>query len=644
MQGPPDDDQDDTDWESASVVSSTTAASGNSNETGSQFAANIRRAATHANSMSLSISSEDEDFASPGKVQRRCTDLKWFLTFVAATLVLWTLGAAGLMSGNYAKFFAVHDWMNHTCGRGNLTSREFLYFCSIEGKLDFQAGVCREDCPTSHETQTLCFNTKSYAWENHNDYPTEKILPAVARFCWPADEKLHLQALRHARKIQRVVADASELVDTLAPLLVGAGMGIFVSFGFVTILKDHAQMLASIGIKILVAVPWVWAVVLKMQHRTEADVACIALAAVGVFFACMACSNSEHISRATACIQLSCECVVDMPVLRIGPTVQLLLRTVSAAFMVALLSYIMPDIYYDVLEDKFHFECGSSCAPEVALLVFWCVMGLWMENFLTACWEFAIVYLTSIWYFEGGIRGQPPPGFRQGFQMLRVMCRYHLGTMALAGLVLYLLRPLRFVIGTLTAAARMERNAVGQCLRTCFGCCVFYYEEYLEHLSANLFNEVALVGTAFVASSHKASDVNSKQQDTASNLNGATFIFQLVCLTTVWWIGYFSVWVMATGHCPGCERYADVNSIHYIDRVGLWSNTAGIIAVVCAFPTMMVFDVASDTILYCATLDQIRSKKNYDEMSHAERVQAGTSDVLQYLQDVMRLGCGGTRA
>eukprot|EP00930_Biecheleria_cincta_P059666 TRINITY_DN45380_c0_g1_i1.p1 TRINITY_DN45380_c0_g1~~TRINITY_DN45380_c0_g1_i1.p1 ORF type:complete len:464 (-),score=74.60 TRINITY_DN45380_c0_g1_i1:32-1306(-) len=423
-------------------------------------------------------------------------------------------------------------------------------------------------------------------------------------------------------------------------------MGILVAFGFVTMLRDHAQALASVGMRILVVVPWVWAIVLYIEHPGgEAKLACIALLLVGIFFACMVCSNKDHMNRATGCIQLSCECVVAMPFLRIGPVLILLLRALSAGSMLLMLKFGMPDIYYDQLEGKLHFECQNDCASEVLLFCFWAIMCLWMENFLTACWEFGIAYLTTVWYFEGGLRGEAPPGCRKGFLMLRILFRYHLGTMSFAALVLYLLRPLRFIIGTLTAAARMKRNPLGPCITTCLGCCVLYYEEHLERLSANLFNEVALVGTPFRASAQKANDVNSWQQDTASKLNGATFVFQLVCLASVWWIGYFNVWVMASGHCPGCEIYTVETSVHYIDRLGPLANLAGLVAVACAFPFMMVFDVASDTILYCATLDQIREEKKYAQMGHMERlaVATGATDVLQYLQDAVRLGCGGLR-
>ncbi|CAK8985414.1 Aurora kinase [Durusdinium trenchii] len=170
------------------------------------------------------------------------------------------------------------------------------------------------------------------------------------------------------------------------------------------------------------------------------------------------------------------------------------------------------------------------------------------------------------------------------------------------------IRPFRAVLGSLTAVARLEGNPVGSILNCCCGCFVDIYEQYFEKFSVNAYIEVAVSAMNLDHAAFEASEVCERQKGTASSLNGTTFIFQLVGLTLVWWAGYFVMWMIVSGSCPGLRQYGDVYSPHYVGHQGFWSNAGGIIALTAAFPAMMVFDVVSDTILYCVMVDVMQNE------------------------------------
>ncbi|CAE7245511.1 CIPK9, partial [Symbiodinium pilosum] len=172
------------------------------------------------------------------------------------------------------------------------------------------------------------------------------------------------------------------------------------------------------------------------------------------------------------------------------------------------------------------------------------------------------------------------------------------------------LRPFRFLLGTLTAAARMAKQTTfGNATDYCCQCFVDIYEQHFEKFSSHAYIEVA-VSALPLRDARKLASKNSKRQVAEmGSLNGTTFIFQLICGALVWWAGYFIVYLTVGGFFPGLEGYGDPLSGYYVGHPGVWSNVGGIVSVVVAFPYMMVFDAASNTILYCVLVDVLQQQE-----------------------------------
>eukprot|EP00434_Breviolum_minutum_P018632 symbB.v1.2.016439.t1/scaffold1248.1/size129000/3 len=349
--------------------------------------------------------------------------------------------------------------------------------------------------------------------------------------------------------------------------------------------------------------------------------------------------------KAAFCIEKSCTCVLQTPMLHFGPCVVLLFRMASFFTVLCCLVFAHTGVMLDFFERGSAIRCstenGADCIWDLALFVMWIITLIWIQILATASWEFAVAYLAAEWYVEGGWHGAANRG-----NSMRELCRecyvwwalfrYHFGTMVKASLFIGVLRPLRFVLGSLTVVARMEGNPVSSIVFCCCGCFINLYTEYFERLSSTAFIEVAISGIDLKSAVFEASDVCARQKAAASNLNGTTFIFQLVGLALIWWAGYFIIWMIVSGSCPGLREYGDINSPHYIGHQAFWSNAGGIIALAAAFPAMMVFDVASDTILYCAMVDIMQSKST--TQSWRSRMPRGVVEFVDLMTSIADYG------
>ncbi|CAK8986031.1 Choline transporter-like protein 4 (Solute carrier family 44 member 4) (Thiamine pyrophosphate transporter 1) [Durusdinium trenchii] len=436
----------------------------------------------------------------------------------------------------------------------------------------------------------------------------------------PENNALYVSVLEYANKVWGKFSIGYGILmmwRLMVPFLIAAATGLLLSLGYVALLKDYAPTLSKIGIRLIVLVPWVWAGYLWYKHGQGALLPCVALVVVGVCIGCCAASRMHELDKAAACIKLSCTCVYQTPMLHFGPCVVLLFRVASGFGILCFIILAHTGIFVDFLErGLITFRCSAQkqddCIYDLVLFVLWLAMFVWIQILFTASWEFAVAYLAAEWYVEGGVHEKTgKDGFRQCCKQCHVwwvLFRYHFGTMIKASIFIGAIRPFRAVLGSLTAVARLEGNPVGSILNCCCGCFVDIYEQYFEKFSVNAYIEVAVSAMNLDHAAFEASEVCERQKGTASSLNGTTFIFQLVGLTLVWWAGYFVMWMIVSGSCPGLRQYGDVYSPHYVGHQGFWSNAGGIIALTAAFPAMMVFDVVSDTILYCVMVDVMQNE------------------------------------
>merc|ERR1712217_393421 len=206
--------------------------------------------------------------------------------------------------------------------------------------------------------------------------------------------------------------------------------------------------------------------------------------------------------------------------------------------------------------------------------------------------------------------------------------RYHLGTVALGALVIGLSRPLRCILGVLTAGARSSGG----------GCLVDFYRDYLDHISADAYAEVVLGSNSFWVSTMKGGASNREYGHDVHILHGAAFIFQVLGCCLAFIVGYGVTMGMVQSWFPGCDDYQNPFSVQYVSAPGWWSVCGGIVAVAFSFPFMTVIDIIADTILYCTILEVKLEKQKLSE--HGSCTNDSYSD---FFSRILNTGCFGRR-
>eukprot|EP00931_Biecheleriopsis_adriatica_P064600 TRINITY_DN39352_c0_g1_i2.p1 TRINITY_DN39352_c0_g1~~TRINITY_DN39352_c0_g1_i2.p1 ORF type:complete len:693 (-),score=93.53 TRINITY_DN39352_c0_g1_i2:45-2123(-) len=583
----------------------------------------VRSDGSSSSSRGSSSDSDDaaEKPAPPELVSRSCTDIWWAMLFMLLVIALAALSIMGAMSGDYANVITVKDGAGTACGRDKFAYDTFLYFCNTtNGTLDFTSPTCRSSCPDSDGVDFSCYNNATSSWYPSEDYATFTSFAAVTRLCWPKDRKLFGQLLEYVRDGYPAIAFVSMLPSTVLPLLYATIAGFAVSFGYIMLLKESAYDLVMSGVRIIVLFPWGWAVYLYVRYGKAAMVWSILLGVSGALMARLACFYDESLQYAGGMIQGACKCVIDTPQLRFGPFLVLGVRVAITIGMLHCLKYLCTGMYFDITSGQPVLDCSEhqNCASTIVNLSLWAFGVLWMHNLFTACWEFAIAYATTVWYFR------EVKCCRSPCKLGRVLLRYHAGTMAYAALVIGVLRPIRFLMGTTTAATRLERSVVGEIVQACCGCFVDIYEEHLERLSSYAYLEVAIGAYPLCQAADKAHQMTSHSLETSARpghgepvtfrqvstlMHGATFMFQAVCLTFIWWVGYFLVFTITNGIVPGSHKYADPYSVSYVQYKQAWSDIGGFLAAFAAYPNLMLFGNCTEAILYNVTRELLEEKK-----------------------------------
>ncbi|CAJ1435495.1 unnamed protein product [Effrenium voratum] len=264
-------------------------------------------------------------------------------------------------------------------------------------------------------------------------------------------------------------------------------------------------------------------------------------------------------------------------------------------------------------------------------------MGIWCQGIINAYSYFITDYVSQMWYFSGGMRKAGVVPASSVVKAAWLATRYHLGTMIGGGLQMMLSMPFRVTVGWLDAATRNPFNPVGCILGGCCDCCVNCYKSHLYPMSRNGYLDVSLQATTFGEASEHVIAILDHEAKAVSVLHGATWLFQIVGLGTMAVIGN----VVTNCQIKWQESLHDVMSANYVQQPVLLAATGGAVALVVAFPFMMLIDVASDSILFCRTVQKMRHKEKVAVSSMAAEVDRACGRFNGLLSGVVGCHCAG---
>eukprot|EP00439_Symbiodinium_sp_Y106_P086531 s100_g33.t4 len=354
------------------------------------------------------------------------------------------------------------------------------------------------------------------------------------------------------------------------------------------------------------------------------------LLVIGAFFLCLACQMSAWMENAVKLIQWSCKCILYTPSLFLAPPIIVALRglaTVWGVYVAVLLvtagmSNYKWSLNYEVVDQEFASWRGNrqfALSPnEYMCLLVTVLMNIWVQGIIYAFCEFVTVYTSQMWYFSGGMSGQGAAPVFSLFRACWVAVRYHLGSIIAGGLKIMVATPFHFTLGWIDAATKSKYNPVGNILGGCCDCCLNVYRSCFGKMTRHAFLDVSLQAMPFNEAAEHVREILAQESTAFSLLTGASWLLQIVGLGLIATVGHIVVQV-------AIQTDPDLNvptSPHFVQRPELLSFAGAALALFIGFPFMTLFDIVSDCIAFCRTMQKMRRVEFHCSALRAHKEEA----------------------
>merc|ERR1719221_1846571 len=175
--------------------------------------------------------------------------------------------------------------------------------------------------------------------------------------------------------------------------------------------------------------------------------------------------------------------------------------------------------------------------------------------------------------------------------------------MAFGSCAIALARPPRLLLQVLLQSPVEPGNPVVDCLQSACGCCRTCYGRILRFLTKSAYLDVAFSGNEFCQASHTAVLVLEHEATAAARLSGAVWLLQVSGLGAIATLGSCLSYVILRG----VTLYSSRESEFFVENPFFLSSVAFMVGFEVARPFMLVFDQASDTMLYCFANEHIHN-------------------------------------
>ncbi|CAK9111859.1 Choline transporter-like 1 [Durusdinium trenchii] len=618
---------------------------------------------------------KDKGF-NPSTVPRECTDVFWIIPFIIClglTVFIWN---DAIKNGNLHDLVSLPDLNGNLCGHGVNRDKPFLYFCMQQSsqwvfqgndkRLDMANPVCVGMCPGTYNTSTRCWLplNQTYAWVQ--DYPTQAFIGMLCRPSRKFTQSLSDQFMTFVQTAPPV-ASFSMIMRAWTAFITVAIVALVFSYLFIVALSFCAPCLVLAGVLIVVTASFASSAYLfwcsrKDAQRTdlcgisegasaEESIAAWSLLVLGFIFLWIGCQMSAWMETAVKCISWSCKCILATPSLSLLPPTTLALRGVSlygfiyvclmlASKGIGKYSWATKSSSTEYSTDVHWMAQAIDLSPlEWVCLVGTIFMGLWVQGLITAWTHFVQLYTSQMWYFSGGIRGTGSAPVLSVFRAGCVGIRYHLGSLIGGGLKQVLALPFRLTLGWLLEASQNQYNPVSYVISGCCDTCLGCYKRFFTLMSRNAYMDVSLQATAFNEASEHVNAILAMQHEASAMalLNGATWLFQLVGLAAIASIGHLAMGM----EIQVVDRFHNLRSPDYVQQPELLCVAGALLALAIAFPFMMLFDIVSDSILYCNTVQKMRHQAVTPARVVAEIDRACGSRINGLLSGMVGCHCAG---
>jgi len=526
--------------------------------------------------------------------------------------------------GDPRKIYHGMDYLGNLCGV-DYESQPYVYWCAKDAvalgnwtpitDIDLHHPICVGYCPVSPETQSLCYDEATKARHNVTDYATH---PVGKRHCLPQDSAL-LEKVNNKLNAHPFEKYVPLIVTTFReswPCLLGSfGLAFTFSSVYVFALQCMAGLILWICLTSLVLFPSIIGGNLiyiafeggvdGIPHSGDAQTDLfvgIFCCLVACFFLLVNCCMSRAIRTATRTVEAAAGCLFHAQSLLVEPVLNLVARVVMWSWMIAGLAWLVS--VGDVRKSKV-YRTFTYKDEEIAFLIFYCLMMLWLNDLCNAVSQYVIANATAKWYFTervGGVKLIPSCLLCRGYSSAFTQ----FGSLAFGSFVIALTRPLRIIILALVYAGDVTDGGALGCISKACSCCQSCFESVLQHLSKNAYIDMAITSADFCTAGKHASKLLRTENKVIATITGATWLFTLGGLAFVTAFGGF----VTSCVVQNSEVFSSPNSEHYIEDPMVLNICAAIISFIVALCFMLVFDSVADTMLICLAYDLKDRREN----------------------------------
>jgi len=599
---------------------------------------------------------------------RRLTDGPCLVVLLVALGGLAAASLYGALHGDIRRLYHGYNFLGEICGVGSQVSKPMLYWCrdasgAAGAGLDLAHPVCRERCPTGPGTDAACFSgaregpkviiddlnsytvQRTYTFQTVPDYNSSAFMGIA---CLPEDRALRMQV---ASQFQDGIASRVWLwvvsVRNAWPLiLVAAAVATGLGFLNIAVLQRLAGPAVYCAAGVLCAAPlalgggllhgglggpgggeadllagldgWV-----SPEWRAAAGAGFVAVAMV---WAALCCCFHRSIATAVAVVRASSDCFLDLPSLVLQPILAMLLQLSVFALLGCGLALLLScgRVTPMSLEDYAVVEglSGSEASGvfrllkyhgyQVQLIGFYMFMVVWMSELVNATSQFVIAYTVQRWYFTPYERDMKKERIdrRPLTKAYSLGLSFHLGSLAMGSFVVASTRLLRLALSFAAKQAGPADGRGGRGPVACFTCALACIQRWVEFLNKNAYVDIAVNGSSFLSGARSAFSVLAHRMPEVGALNGACWVIQLTSAGAITASGIAVVYLILAHVAVFNQRDSD----WYVQERVPVLVLAGLVSFLVGHAFMTIFDVVSDTILYCRCIEEVRRQEGELEL------------------------------
>lgn len=323
-----------------------------------------------------------------------------------------------------------------------------------------------------------------------------------------------------------------------------------------------------------------------------------------ILYTILLCFSASAIKITIASIELSCKVIWDMPSMLFQPVVQAV--SMLAIFAVLMYGFALVVSLGNVSSEEVSFEGFTVpfsrefqfTQQQIWLMVGWIFGCVWILETLQALGQFAISHSVVVHTLLELKTCMPLcHGYMNGLV-------FHLGTLAFGGLVIGIMVIITSILTYLSKMTKSEdgrKNAVLKMICCCCVCCFKCCTDLIEMANRLAYTDVAIEGCDFPKAIQHVIELALKNPIRYAAVHGSTTIVKcmgimgitsLSCLVTYFVVSY------SEDHQASAIIKAVSDDLVTTDLVGT-VITAGVIGFTISYIFMNVFDITSETLMYC---------------------------------------------